>query len=168
MQQKNTIVLDCRPTAAFGGGHVPGSYHIDFGSNFSTFAGWILPPGMQLLLVTENPQQAADAVVLLRRVGHDRVTGFLDGGIYEWAKAGFAFDTVPQLSVQQLHAQMQRRERFTLLDVRTPASLKQGISTVPSIFPCPISGRASRRLRRRCRTVVICNTGHRSSMGQAC
>ena len=165
MQQKNTIVLDCRPTAAFGGGHVPGSYHIDFGSNFSTFAGWILPPGMQVLLVTENPQQAADAIVLLRRVGHDRITGFLDGGIYEWAKAGLAFDTVPQLSVQQLHAQMQRRERFTLVDVRTPREFEAGHIEGAVNIPMPDLRTRFKEIETSLPAVVICNTGHRSSMG---
>jgi glyoxylase-like metal-dependent hydrolase (beta-lactamase superfamily II)/rhodanese-related sulfurtransferase len=164
MRQKNTIVLDCRPTTAFGGGHVPGSYHIDFGSNFSTFAGWILPAGMQLMLVTESPEQAADAAVLLRRVGHDRITGFLDGGMYEWAKAGFAFDTVPQLSVQQLQARIKRCERFTLLDVRTAREFEAGHIDGAVNIPMPDLRMRFKEIATSLPVVVICNTGHRSSM----
>ena len=165
MKQKNNIVLDCRPTAAFGGGHVPGAYHIDFGSNFSTFAGWILPPGMQIQLVTENPQQAEDAAVLLRRVGHDRVTGFLDGGMYEWTKAGLAFDTVPQLSVQQLQIQMKRRERFTLVDVRTAREFEAGHIEGAVNMAMPDLRTRFNEINGGLPVIVICNTGHRSSMG---
>jgi len=165
MSSKKTIVLDCRSTAAFGGGHVPGSYHIDFGSNFSTFAGWLLPPDMQILLVAETPAQALDAAVQLRRVGHDRVIGFLDGGIYEWAKAGLPVDTVPQISVQQLQTQMQNREQFTLLDVRMPREFETGhIEGAVNIAMPEVRTRYSELDAGKPVIVVICNTGHRSSM----
>ena len=71
-QEKNTIVLDIRSYEAFGGQHVPGAYHIDFGGNFSTFAGWVLPPDADVLIVSEGIDQAEAAVIGLRRVGIDR------------------------------------------------------------------------------------------------
>jgi len=55
-QKKNTFVLDIRSYEAFGGQHVPGSYHIDFGGNFATFAGWILPPDQNILIVANSPR----------------------------------------------------------------------------------------------------------------
>lgn len=164
MARKNTIVLDCRPAGAFGGGHVPGAYHIDFGSNFSTFAGWLLPPGRQLLLVAEMPRQAADAAVQLRRVGHDRVAGFLDGGVYEWAKAGLPLDTVPQLSVQQLQEQMKNSGRFTLLDVRTAREFDAGHIAGAVNIAMPDLRTRFTEVSAEQPVVVICNTGHRSSM----
>ena len=165
MGKKKTIVLDCRSTAAFGGGHVPGSYHIDFGSNFSTFAGWILPPDTSILLVTETPAQAGEAAVQLRRVGHDRIPGFLDGGIYEWAKAGLPLDTVPQISVQQLQTQMKYLERFTLLDVRMPAEFKAGHIDGAVNIAMPELRTRFNEVNAEMPVIVICNTGHRSSMG---
>lgn len=165
MAQKNTAVLDCRPTAAFGGGHIPGAYHIDFGSNFSTFAGWILPPDTRLLLVADDQSQSAEAAVLLRRVGHDRVTGVLDGGIYEWAKAGFPLDMVPQVSVHQLRSQMQHSARFTLLDVRTPREFDAGHIKGAVNIAMPDLRSRFKELNAGLPVIVICNTGHRSSMG---
>ncbi len=165
MAQKKTAVLDCRSTAAFGGGHIPGSYHIDFGSNFSTFAGWILPPDMRLLLVAESAQQAAEAAVLLRRVGHDRAAGFLDGGIYEWAKAGLPLGTLPQVSVHQLRDRMKESGRFTLLDVRTPREFESGHIDGAVNIPAPELRSRFNELNADLPVAVICNTGHRSSMG---
>ena len=37
------IVVDTRAPAAFGGGHVPGSYNVYGRGNFATFLGWLLP-----------------------------------------------------------------------------------------------------------------------------
>jgi rhodanese-related sulfurtransferase len=162
---KKTIVLDCRSTAAFGGGHVPGSYHIDFGSNFSTFAGWILPPDRDILLVAETRPQAEEACVQLRRVGHDRIAGFLDGGIYEWAKAGLPIATVSQISVQQLQTHIQKRERFTLLDVRQPAEFDTAHIDGAVNIVMPYLRTRFNELDTHKPVIVICNTGHRSSMG---
>ena len=163
--KKKTIVLDCRSTAAFGGAHVPGSYHIDFGSNFSTFAGWILPPDTNILLVAETPEQAEQAAVQLRRVGHDRIRGFLDGTMYEWSKAGLPIDTVPQISVQQLQTQMKNLERFTLLDVRMPSEFQAGHIQGAVNIAMPELRTRFKEVNAGMPVIVICNTGHRSSMG---
>lgn len=165
MGKKKTIVLDCRSTAAFGGAHVPGAYHIDFGSNFSTFAGWILPPDTTILLVAETPEQAGEAAVQLRRVGHDRTPGFLDGGMYEWSKAGLPINTVPQISVQQLQTHIKHHDRFTLLDVRMPAEFKAGHIEGAVNIAMPDLRTRFNEINTEVPAIVICNTGHRSSMG---
>jgi glyoxylase-like metal-dependent hydrolase (beta-lactamase superfamily II)/rhodanese-related sulfurtransferase len=164
LKKKNTIVLDCRSTAAFGGAHIPGCFHIDFGSNFSTFAGWILPPDSNILLVPETPELAGEAAVQLRRVGHDRIVGFLDGGIYAWSKAGLPIDTVPQISIQQLQKQMKRLERFTLLDVRMPAEFQAGHIEGAVNIAMPELRTRFNEVNAGMPVIVICNTGHRSSM----
>ena len=86
IESGNCLVLDIRNYEAFGGKHVPGSWHIDFRGNFSTFAGWVLPADKEILLVGSSADEAAEAAVLLRRVGLDRVTGYLEEGLFEsWA-----------------------------------------------------------------------------------
>ena len=67
-QEKKNVILDIRSYEAFGGQHIAGSYHIDFGGNFATFAGWVLPPECNILLVAENAEQAEEAAVWLRSV----------------------------------------------------------------------------------------------------
>jgi len=96
--KKNTIVVDIRSYEAFGGQHVPGSYHIDFGGNFATFAGWILPPGKDISLVAESFEQAQEATIWLRRVGQDKTKAYLEGGMFAWAKEGKPMEHVHQLS----------------------------------------------------------------------
>jgi rhodanese-related sulfurtransferase len=117
-QKKNTIVLDIRSYEAFGGQHVPGAYHIDFGGNFATFAGWILPPDQNILLVADSLEEAREAGIALKRVGLDKATGYLDGGMFAWAKEGFPMNHVPQLSSDELNRIMAKGKELSLIDVR--------------------------------------------------
>jgi glyoxylase-like metal-dependent hydrolase (beta-lactamase superfamily II) len=47
-ERTDAVVLSVRDYATFGGIHVPGSYHVDLAMNFSTYAGWALPPERDL------------------------------------------------------------------------------------------------------------------------
>jgi rhodanese-related sulfurtransferase len=73
----STFVLDVRNFEAFGGQHIPGAYSIDIDSNFPTISGWLLPPEKDILLVSEGYEQAVEASIELRRVGLDRIYGYL-------------------------------------------------------------------------------------------
>lgn len=163
--EKNTIVLDIRPYEAFGGQHVPGAYHIDFGGNFSTFAGWILPPEPDILLVSENPSQSEEAVVQLRRVGLDRAIGYLDGGMYEWAKAGLVAQHVCQLSAEGLKRRMTEGPAMVLVDVRATKEYMTGHLDGSVNIPVADLRKRHKELNPEASVVVICNSGHRSSLG---
>ncbi len=160
----NTIVLDIRPYEAFGGQHVPGAYHIDFGGNFSTFAGWILPPDADILLVSNGPSQAEEAMVQLRRVGLDRTIGYLEGGMYEWAKAGLPSDRVEQISVDTLNQRIKGGPKMTLLDVRARREFMTYHINGAVNIPFPDLRKRSGELDPTLPVLVICNTGHRSSI----
>jgi hydroxyacylglutathione hydrolase len=160
----DAVVLDIRSYEAFGGQHVVGSCHIDLAGNFSTFAGWILPPAAEILLVTESPDQVEKATVLLRRVGHDRITGYLEGGMFEWAKAGFPLGHVPQISAQELGEMMCGSEPLTLLDVRSGREFEGGQIEGALNIPAPDLRTRHRELDRERPIVTICNVGQRASL----
>jgi len=165
VKEKNTLVLDIRSYDAFGGQHVVNSYHIDISGNFVTFSGWVLPPDMDILLVSENPEQAWEAVTGLRRVGLDRTIGYLDGGMYEWAKAGLPTGHICQLSVDQLHQRMTAGPPLALLDVRAKREFQAGHIDGAINIPAPGLRKRYGELNREVSIAVICNTGHRSSLG---
>ena len=160
-----TLVLDTRSYGAFGSQHVPGSYHIDQGGNFATFAGWVLPPDREILLVADGPAQAQEAAVLLRRVGLDRVTGYLAGGLFEWAKAGLPAGHVAQLSSVELQERTLGGAPFTLVDVRAPTEF--GPNHIQGALNIPTADLRSRHgeVPRDRPVVLVCSTGHRSSLG---
>ncbi len=164
VKAEDAVVLDTRPYESFGGQHIPGAYHIDFGGNFATFAGWVLPPERKIALVSTSREQAGEAVVWLRRVGLDNVVSFLDGGMFAWARAGLHTDHVPQLSVHELHAQIQGHDPIALVDVRAPSEF-DGFHIEGAInMPAPQLRTRHAELDPGIPVVMICSTGHRSSL----
>jgi glyoxylase-like metal-dependent hydrolase (beta-lactamase superfamily II)/rhodanese-related sulfurtransferase len=164
-EEKNTIILDIRSYESFGGQHVAGSYHIDLGGNFATFAGWVIPPDNDILLVSEGKDQAEEAMTQLRRVGLDRTTGFLDGGMYEWSKAGLPIEHVPLLSSEEVHQKIKGGSPVTLVDVRAKREYMTGHIEGTINIPFPDLRKRYHELDPKIPIIVICNTGHRSSLG---
>lgn len=162
VERDDTVVLSVRDYATFGGIHVPGSLHVDLAMNFSTYAGWVLPPDRDVLLVAHTPAQAREAQLQLRRVGLDRVVGYLVGGTHAWAMAGYTTDRVPQLSPSEVRVMLE--DGALLVDVRFPDEFEEqhleGAVNIPALdlrtrhpeLP------ADRPL------VVMCRTGQRSSL----
>ena len=161
---EDTVVLDIRSYDAFGGQHVPGSYHIDLSGNFATFAGWILPPDKAILLVGLDGVQAFEAAVWLRRVGLDRVIGYLKGGMFEWSKAGLETSHIGQLSVEELHQMSTGDQNMTIVDVRAPNEYQDFHIEGAVNIPAPDLRERYSELDPAIPTVLICSTGHRSSL----
>jgi hydroxyacylglutathione hydrolase len=164
-KESNSFVLDTRSYEAFGGQHIAGAYHLDFGMNFGTFAGWILPPDKDILIVSENADQAKEAGVWLRRVGLDRATGFLEGGMFEWAKAGLPAAHISQLSAEELSERMAAGQPLTLLDVRAKGEYQAGHLAGTMNIPAPDLRKRYKELDPKMPVAIICRTGHRSSLG---
>ena len=95
MKDDRSLLLDVRSYQSFSGVHIPGAWHIDLSGNFPTQAGWILPPEKDILLVVEEPRHADEATLQLHRVGFDRVTGYLEGGMLYWGSASLPISRVP-------------------------------------------------------------------------
>ena len=162
--RRDRIVLDVRSFASFGGLHVAGAYNIDRGGNFPTFAGWILPPDKKLLLVGEHHEIVEEAAVWLHRVGLDRIEGCLDGGMFDWAKEGYATAHVRQISTHELHGMVTGGSRFTILDTRSPREFAD--NHIRGAVNIPVAGVRTRwtELDPETPMAIICSTGHRSSL----
>jgi glyoxylase-like metal-dependent hydrolase (beta-lactamase superfamily II)/rhodanese-related sulfurtransferase len=163
-EERNTVVLDSRSYEAFGGQHVPGAYHIDMGGNFATFAGWVLPPNKDILLVSDSVEQAQEAVIWLRRVGLDNPIGFLEGKMHAWVNEGLPTGHVGQLSVQELHTQITEIVDVTLVDVRTRIEFEISNIKGATNIPTPELRTRYTELDKRKKVILICRTGHRSSL----
>ena len=165
-ESSDTIVLSIRNYATFGGMHVPGSWHIDIAGNFSTFAGWALPPDREILLVTDNPSQAQEAAVMLRRVGLDHTVGYLDGGTHAWVTAGYPVDHVHQLSPEETHGMLKRKD-VVLVDVRSKEEYAEGhVEGAINIMAMDLRSRYTELDPAR-PTIVMCRSGHRSSLASS-
>lgn len=122
------VVVDTRSSAAFGSGHVPGSYNIHLSSSeFEQRVGWVTPPDDPILLVLDGDELVERALRALAFIGLDqRVVGYLKGGIGAWIRAGKRVATLPQISVHDLHRNVGKSGSMKLLDVREPVEWDAG------------------------------------------
>jgi hydroxyacylglutathione hydrolase len=161
---QGSLVLDTRPSAAFGNGHVPGAVNIGLSGQFASWAGSLLSPTTSIILVTEEISQVDEAVMRLARVGLEKVEGFLGGGMYAWHEAGLEVATTPQMPVDELQHELAAEKGLQVIDVRRPAEYKAG--HVPGAVSIPLSDLEKRaaQIEQKGRTAVVCASGYRSSI----
>ena len=165
MGDPNVVVLDARGYHAFAGQHIPGAWHLDLNGNFPTFAGWVLPTDKDILLVADEYERALQANTWARRVGVDRIVGYLDGGMVAWAVAGLGTSSIALISARDLHDMIVGVANFVLLDVR--ASLEYEENHIKGAINIPVAELRTRHheLNKDKTTVLICSSGNRSALG---
>lgn len=126
--QNGHIIIDTRPEAAFGSGHIPQAYNIQLSSSeFEQRVGWVTPLDAPLILVLQNDADLQQALHSLAFVGLDhRVTGYLGDGMASWLNSGLATRTIPQISVHQLQTMLGNNTQMHVFDVRETSEWDAG------------------------------------------
>jgi glyoxylase-like metal-dependent hydrolase (beta-lactamase superfamily II)/rhodanese-related sulfurtransferase len=154
---QGAILLDVRSPEAFGETHPAGAIHIALGGQFAAWAGCLLEPGRSVILVVEEEEEAAEAVMRLARVGLENVQGYTVPG--DWT--GDAAARLAPMSVDELRDHL---GSLTVVDVRRLGEFKSGhvpgarnvpLDRLPDLLPTLEASRA---------TAVICAGGYRSSV----
>src|SRR5579863_227686 len=86
--EKRQIALDVRPVEEFAAGHVPGSINIALSGQFASWAGAVLGLSAHPILIAATDDQISEARMRLARVGIENLSGYLEGGIGAWQRAG--------------------------------------------------------------------------------
>lgn len=165
MSDPACLVLDARSYHAFASQHLAGSWHLDLNGNFPTFTGWVIPTDKDILLVADDYKKALEANLWARRVGMDRIIGYLDGGMVAWAVEGLRTNHNGLISAEELHDMLQREKNFVLLDVRAPLEFEE--NHIEGAVNIPVADLRTRykELDPSKKTVLICSSGNRSSLG---
>ncbi len=164
LEDPNVIVLDVRGYAAFAGLHVPQAWHIDLAGNFPTFSGWVLPTDRDILLVADDYDDARQANLWARRVGIDRIVGYLGGGMSAWAAAGQKIEDIHVISTEDLHDMVTGSDSIVLVDVRAPGEFEDSHIGGAINIPAPDLRSRYNELHPEKPTVLICSSGNRSSL----
>ena len=104
------LVVDVRPMAEFGAGHVPGSLSNTLRPVFASWIGWLTEPDQPLIFVLGDDQDRADVVRQCLDVGHENLLGELGGGIDAWTAAGRPAATIDVVDAHGM--------ALTVIDVR--------------------------------------------------
>ena len=164
LQAAGHIILDTRPSAQFGTSHIHGSLHIGLAGQFASWAGSLIRPESAVVLIVEDEGHIHEARIRLARVGLERISGYLDGGILAWDRAGLPLASVEQISVEELRYRKDTAGVDTVLDVRRPAEWQGG--HIQGALHIPLNHLAQRtgELDPAGRVAVLCAGGFRSSI----
>lgn len=154
------VVLDARAPEAYAGGHIPAALNVGLGPGFPTWAGTVLPPDREVLLVVDRADDVREATVELLRIGYGVPGGWLAPGMRGWQSAGRPVQLLDEITVEEL---ARRLEDFTVLDVRQPAEWTAGhIERAVFITGAEVPERIG-DVPARGPLAVTCGTGYRSS-----
>lgn len=166
--QRGAGLLDTRPKGAFVERHVPGSVHLAADAQLGKRVGFVLPPGVPVILLLEDETAYREIVLSLARVGYE-VIGYLADGIAGWEAAGLpvARGDVEDVTVAELKKMLSNGNGMIVLDVREPWEFMQG--HVPDAKLVPLGQLAMRvnELDPSKPVAVICQSGNRSQSAAA-
>ncbi len=165
LQAERVIVLDTRPPAQFGAGHVPASVQISLAGQYASWAARVLGLDARIVIVGEDPNRVRESQMRLARVGMENVIGYLEDGVSGWTNAGYALNSIPQIGVQDLAAMLaDQATRPCVIDVREPIEISQG--AIANSISIPLGQLAARSgvLDRQQSYVVHCQGGYRSAI----
>ena len=159
------VILDVRPAADFGAGHIPGALNIGLGGQFASWAGSLIPLPAPIVIVAESDEQVDEARIRLARVGLENVKGYLAGGLAAWKDTDQKVALVPQIAVAELKELIETRPDIQVVDVRRPAEYEGGHA--PHAITAPLAnlralipGLGLDVIKQ---TALICAGGYRSS-----
>ncbi len=169
LQDKGAIVVDTRNTIEFAAGHVPGSVHIALSGQYASWAARILGLDNTIVIVSEDAEQVNESRMRLARVGIEKVAGYLHNGVIGWAEAGLELDSLPQITVTDLHELCDSEpETVAVLDVREAGERESGVIEGSHWIPL---GKLELNLESesdgldRSKVIVVqCRSGYRSSI----
>ena len=159
---RQTTIVDTRPSARFAAGFIPGTINIPAGRSFTTWAGSLLSPDRDTILVADNETQAREIVRELSLIGLDRVAGWGGTEIVEaWRRAGRDVDRVRVVDANAL-AEL---DGIEVIDVRAESEWEGGrIPGSRHIFLGDLLDESDTLPRDRM-LVIACQGGSRSSIG---
>lgn len=156
-------LVDGRPPAAYGAGHVHGAINIGLGGSFESWCGQLLDADQGIVLLVDDEDDARQARLRLARVGLEDVVGWSEGA----PANGQTASTLEQIDVGSLR---QRLAEMQIVDVRSEGEYRGG--HVPGAIWVPLptlpsDGAPLDRLDRSQPTAVVCGSGQRSSTATA-
>ena len=162
LQADGAVVVDGRPAELFASGHLVGSVNVGLDGRFAEYAGDVLRPGQQVVLVTE-PGREDEARVRLARIGFDHVVGALDGLDQTLLEHPELAATAPRVTAAELEEWQRDVDGLQVVDVRNPTECEGGMVDGAVNLPLPNLLDRLGELDPARPTVVYCAGGYRSA-----
>lgn len=164
MKDEGCVIVDCREIEAFAAAHIEDGLSIPLRDSFPVWAGRILDPESELILVLSDSGDGETVQRHLLRVGLESISGTM-AGIRPWFEAGKCLSRSGLMSVHELHQSIEQKEDLQVVDVRGEDEWESGhIPTAQHIFLPELEERLDELDRNR-PVAVYCGSGYRASIG---
>ena len=153
--EKDLLVIDTRPNAAFKKGHERGAINLQNGERFETWLGSIVSPDERFYLVAGTEEELQKVIVKAAKIGYEKnIAGAVSGPEYAEIPAR-VFD-LPRFSTNP--------ERYTVVDVRNPNETEGGLMFAGAlVIPLPELRERIGEIPEDKPIVVHCAAGYRSA-----
>ncbi|MEZ5374374.1 MAG: rhodanese-like domain-containing protein [Microthrixaceae bacterium] len=163
-QANGAVVVDVRPAADFAQGHLRGSLNVGLDGRYAEYAGTLVAPDADMVLITEAGQ-GDEARLRLGRIGFDNVLGVLEGPESALVQHPEVSEQSSRLTAPAFDAACDEIDDLQVIDVRNPG--ETAIGSIPGAVAIPLAQLKDRvgevDLDRP--IVVHCAGGYRSSLG---
>lgn len=161
-QQRGIAVVDVRDSQLFAAGHLRGSLNVGLQGRYAEYAGAVVTPDEDIVLVAETGNEN-EARVRLARIGYDRVVGWLP--VEDLADRPELVGSASRLTSGAFADARTRVPGLQIVDVRGAGEVAAGAVDGSVNIPIAELPRRLGELDREAPTVVYCAGGYRSSLG---
>ena len=158
--EKGMLVLDTRSADDFEKGSVKNALNIGLNGQYAPWVGALLDVNQPLLLITDDGKET-EAVLRLARVGYEKVTGYLKGGIAEWEKAGKPVSIMNSVTAKEFAKNIEQKN---IIDVRNASEWKNGVIEQAKLISLADLEKQLSLLDKQQHYYVHCAGGYRSMM----
>lgn len=161
LAEQGAILLDTREPSDYASGHLRGAVNVSLQGRFAEWAGNVLSPDVDIVLVGD-PVHAQESKIRLARVGFDRVVCQLRDLARVVTRRGDLVASASRLSVHQLAGLRDVEPRLQVVDVRGLGEVEDGIIPGADVIPLPALKDSLSGIDRTAPVVVYCASGTRS------
>jgi hydroxyacylglutathione hydrolase len=160
---KGAVLIDGRDSEDFARGHFKGAINVGLAGRYAEFAGSIIKPDVDLILMVDDGFEL-EAKTRLGRIGFDRVIGVLAQPLKAMLDNQDQVQTGSRLTVVDFGERQRDIPNLQVVDVRNPGEVAEGM--IPDALAIPVGQLPARveELDPNRPTVVYCAGGYRSSV----
>lgn len=162
-ENRGAVLIDGRNPEEFALGHLRGAINIGLAGRYAEFAGSVVKPDADIVLVTDSGQEL-EGKNRLARIGFDRVTGYLTDPEQAMYTHRDDVEVASRLTAQAFDERAADIADLQIVDVRNPGETEAGM--IPGAVAIPVGQLPERlgELDPQRPTVVYCAGGYRSSV----
>jgi hydroxyacylglutathione hydrolase len=160
---KGAVLIDGRDSEDFARGHFAGAVNIGLAGRYAEFAGSVIKPDVDLILMVDDGFEL-EGKVRLGRIGFDRVVGYLHEPLKAMVEHPDKVQAASRLTAVDFTERQRELDNLQVVDVRNPGEVALG--TIPNAVSIPVGQIPARlgELDPNRPTVVYCAGGYRSSV----